>query len=98
MPKLVNAVPKYRKHRKSGQAVVTIRGKDHWTLEHIPSPKSDSRTSLPWSTPVNPGVGATLGHGRRWDHPNARAVAALDTLDRSGQWQIFWPNASPVAV
>lgn len=38
------------------------------------------------------------GHGRRWDRPNAAAVAALDTLDRSGQWQNFWPNASPTAV
>ena len=38
------------------------------------------------------------GHGRRWDRPNATAVAALDTLDRSGQWQNFWPNASPTAV
>ncbi len=38
------------------------------------------------------------GHGRRWDRPNATAVAALDTLDRSGQWQNFWPNASPATV
>jgi len=38
------------------------------------------------------------GHGRRWDRPNASAVAALDTLDRSGQWQKFWPNASPTAI
>lgn len=26
------------------------------------------------------------GFGRRWDRPNAAAVAALDGLDRSGQW------------
>jgi hypothetical protein len=38
------------------------------------------------------------GYGRRWDRPNATAVAALDTLDRNGQWRQFWPNASPVAV
>jgi hypothetical protein len=38
------------------------------------------------------------GHGRRWDRPNTTAVAALDILDRSGQWQSFWPNASPAAV
>ena len=30
------------------------------------------------------------GYGRRWDRPNAAAVAALDTLDRSGQWQSYW--------
>jgi hypothetical protein len=38
------------------------------------------------------------GHGRRWDRPNATAVAALDTLDRSGPWHQFWPNASPTVV
>jgi len=30
MPRLQNAVPKYRKHRASGQAVVTLAGKDHY--------------------------------------------------------------------
>ena len=38
------------------------------------------------------------GYGRRWDRPNASAVAALDTLDRSGQWHKFWPNAYPAAT
>jgi hypothetical protein len=38
------------------------------------------------------------GYGRRWDRPNATAVAALDTLDRNGQWRQLWPNACPVAV
>jgi hypothetical protein len=38
------------------------------------------------------------GYGRRWDRPNATAVAALDTLDRNGQWHQVWPNACPVAV
>ena len=33
------------------------------------------------------------GYGRRWDRPNATAVAALDTLDRNGQWRQVWPNA-----
>ena len=30
MPRLVAATPKYRHHRASGQAVVTIAGKDHY--------------------------------------------------------------------
>lgn len=30
MPKLVAALPKYRRHKASGQAVVTIAGKDHY--------------------------------------------------------------------
>lgn len=38
------------------------------------------------------------GYGRRWDRPNATAVAALDTLDRNGQWGQVWPNARPVTT
>jgi integrase len=34
MPKLTKAVPKYRKHRASGQAVVTIAGRDHYLGPH----------------------------------------------------------------
>jgi hypothetical protein len=38
------------------------------------------------------------GYGRRWDRRNATAVAALDTLDRNGQWRQAWPNARPAPV
>ncbi len=34
MPRLVHAVPKYRKHRASGQAIVSIAGKDHYLGPH----------------------------------------------------------------
>ena len=34
MPKLVNSLPKYRKHRASGQAVVAINGRDHYLGPH----------------------------------------------------------------
>src|SRR6187399_1854108 len=30
MPRLVHSPPKYRKHKASGQAVVTINGRDHY--------------------------------------------------------------------
>lgn len=30
MPKLTKAIPKYRKHKASGKAVVTIAGRDHY--------------------------------------------------------------------
>lgn len=30
MPKFVNSLPKFRKHRANGQAIVTIRGRDHY--------------------------------------------------------------------
>ncbi len=29
MPKLIASVPKYRRHRASGQAIVTLNGRDH---------------------------------------------------------------------
>jgi hypothetical protein len=38
------------------------------------------------------------GYGRRWDRPNATAVAALDTLDRNGQWRQVWPNVRPATT
>jgi len=38
------------------------------------------------------------GRGRRWDRSNATAIAALDTLDRNGQWQKFWPNTCRVST
>lgn len=34
MPRLVNVTPKYRRHRASGQAVVTIAGVDHYLGPH----------------------------------------------------------------
>ena len=38
------------------------------------------------------------GYGRRWDRTNATAVAALDTLNRNGQWRQYWPNACAAAT
>jgi integrase len=35
MPRLSNSVPKYRKHRASGQAIVTLSGTDHYLGPHI---------------------------------------------------------------
>lgn len=37
-------------------------------------------------------VGRLKGRSRRWDRPNAAAVAALDSLERSGQWYKYFPN------
>jgi hypothetical protein len=34
MPKLLKALPKYRRHRASGQAIVTISGVDHYLGPH----------------------------------------------------------------
>jgi integrase len=34
VPRLINAVPKYRKHKQSGQAIVTLNGRDHLLGPH----------------------------------------------------------------
>ena len=34
MPRLVRTLPKYRKHKASGQAVVTLNGRDHYLGPH----------------------------------------------------------------
>jgi hypothetical protein len=34
MPRLVKALPSYRKHRSSGQAVVTLNGRDIYLGTH----------------------------------------------------------------
>lgn len=43
-------------------------------------------------------VGRLKGRSRRWDRPNAEAVTALDSLERSGQWQKYWPTPCPTAA
>ena len=35
-------------------------------------------------------VGRLKGRSRRWDRPNFSAIAALDSLERSGQWATYW--------
>ena len=34
MPRLVTSIPKYRKHKGSGQAMVTVNGRDHYLGPH----------------------------------------------------------------
>ena len=43
-------------------------------------------------------VGRLKGRSRRWDRPNAAAVTALDSLERSGQWHKYWPTLCPAAA
>jgi hypothetical protein len=38
------------------------------------------------------------GRSRRWDRPNATAIAALDSLERSGQWQLYWKTPCTAAA
>jgi hypothetical protein len=43
-------------------------------------------------------VSRLKGRGRRWDRPNAAAVTALDSLERSGQWRLYWTTPSTPAA
>jgi hypothetical protein len=36
------------------------------------------------------------GRGRRWDARTAEQVAALTTLEDSGQWRLYWANLTPL--
>jgi len=38
------------------------------------------------------------GRGRRWDSPNAQAMANLTALRESGQWQTYWNQARAPAA
>ena len=38
------------------------------------------------------------GRSQRWDRPNAAAVTALGSLERSGQWQMYWKTPSVTAA
>jgi len=43
-------------------------------------------------------VGRLKGRSRRWDRPNATAIAAIDCLERSGQWQKYWQTPGVAAA
>jgi hypothetical protein len=43
-------------------------------------------------------VGRLKGRSRRWDRPNASAVAALDSLERSRQWHKYWKIPVPATT
>ena len=62
MPRLTNAAPKYRKHRASGQAVVTLNGKDHYlgmfdTIEAAAAARAEAEIRL---HPLSPLAAARL--------------------------------------
>lgn len=67
MPKLTTALPKYRHHKASGQAVVTLGGKDHYLgpwKSHASVQEYDRLLSV-WQAhgrqlPPNQGVGVTV--------------------------------------
>ena len=70
MPRLSHVSPKYRKHKSTGQAVVTINGRDHYLGPHgtIASRKEYDRLITEW-----------IGNGRTspLDKPDATIIEVL---------------------
>src|SRR5687768_15282969 len=65
MPKLKHALPKYRLHRASGQAVVTLQGRDHYLGPYGSEGSYRARDSL---------VSQWLAQGRSIPEPVAPPV------------------------
>ncbi|MGD0462866.1 MAG: hypothetical protein ABSB74_10300 [Tepidisphaeraceae bacterium] len=60
MPKLNGRLPRYRLHRRSGQAIVTLNGRDHYLGPH------GSQTSIAEYDRL---IAEWLTSGRRVKHP-----------------------------
>ena len=73
MPTLNNAVPKYRKHRPSGQAVVTICGRDHYLGPHGTKASKAEYDRL---------VGEWMATGREGPPPEPEALTVTELLAR----------------
>ncbi len=77
MPRLTNVTPSYRKHKPSGQAVVTFDGRDHYCGPHATRASRAEYDRL---------VGEWLASGRR-------SLAAADDLTVSELVTRFWDHA-----
>ena len=62
MPKLIQSNPKYRKHKASGQAVVTLNGVDHYLGPHATKASHAEYDRL---------ISAWLANGRRLATPES---------------------------
>ncbi|TWT67754.1 hypothetical protein Pla123a_43130 [Posidoniimonas polymericola] len=67
MPRLNQAVPKYRKHRASGQAVVTLSGQDHYLGPHGTKASTIEYDRL---------IAEWLANGRECSQPQAEITIA----------------------
>lgn len=78
MPRLKNAVPKYRRHKASGQAVVTIAGADHYLGKFNSKPSRMLYDRL---------VGEWLASGRQGPPPSPEDLTVTELISR------FWKHA-----
>jgi integrase len=79
MPRLSQSVPKYRKHRASGQAVVTLNGRDHYLGPHGTKASRLEYDRL---------IGEWLANGRNSPRAPAQALCVVELIAR------YWKFAS----
>ncbi|HEX4125031.1 MAG TPA: hypothetical protein VHY37_09930 [Tepidisphaeraceae bacterium] len=77
MPRLTRSIPKYRKHRASGQAIVTLNGRDYYLGPHgtAASRREYDRLTAEW-----------MANGRTMPDPECRKLVGDITLS-------FWNHA-----
>src|SRR5690349_241800 len=78
MPRLVNRLPKYRKHKASGLAVVTLGGHDHYLGPHGTQASKQEYDRL---------CGEYLAAGRMLPSDNRDELSVVELLDA------FWTHA-----
>src|SRR5687768_11723982 len=79
MPKLKeNEVPSYRRHKQSGQAIVTLSGKDHLLGEYESKASREKYDRL---------IGEWLANGRRADYRRVDGVTVSRVIAE------FWAHA-----
>jgi integrase len=78
VPKLINSLPSYRRHKASGQAVVTLSGKDHYLGPHGSKVSRDQYDRL---------IAEWLANGRRIATPEKEAIIIDELL------AAFWDHA-----
>jgi hypothetical protein len=71
MPRLTESLPKYRKHRASGQAVVTLNGKDHYLGPHGTKASRQEYDRL---------VGEWAQNGRRLPASGTQCITVLELI------------------
>jgi integrase len=83
MPKLINSVPKYRRHKASGQAIVTLCGNDFYLGPHGSKTSRDlyDRLTAEW-----------LANGRRLPMDDQTSVSVEELL------AAFWKHAQAYYV
>jgi hypothetical protein len=81
MPRLTTSNPKYQKHRASGQAVVTLNGRDFYLGPHGTQASRDEYDRL---------IGEWLQNGRRLQQSTAAAPADLTVVELVAA---FWEHA-----